>query len=204
MPSASSRTALFIDGASLYATAKALGFDVDFKRLLGEFQTRGNLLRAYYYTAIIDDGNSSSNRPLIDWLDYNGYTVVTRTAKEFIETSGRRRLKGDIDIDLAIDAMEIAEHIDQMVLFSGNGNLRSLVEAMQRRGVRVTIISSISAQPSVIADELRRQADVFTDLIDLRSKVGRDPSERPAPRDARHIGPQFPIAGDDDSGPEMD
>jgi uncharacterized LabA/DUF88 family protein len=144
MPSASSRTALFIDGASLYATAKALGFDVDFKRLLGEFQTRGNLLRAYYYTAIIDDANGSSNRPLIDWLDYNGYTVVTRTAKEFIETSGRRRLKGDIDIDLAIDAMEIAERIDQMVLFSGNGNLRSLVEAMQRRGVRVTIISSIS------------------------------------------------------------
>jgi uncharacterized LabA/DUF88 family protein len=141
---------------------------------------------------------------LIDWLDYNGYTVVTRTAKEFIETSGRRRLTGDIDIDLAIDAMEIAEHIDQMVLFSGNGNLRSLVEAMQRRGVRVTIISSISTQPSVIADELRRQADVFTDLIDLRSKVGRDPSERPDPRDARHVGPQFPIAGDDDSGPEMD
>jgi uncharacterized LabA/DUF88 family protein len=204
MPSASSRTALFIDGASLYATAKALGFDVDFKRLLGEFQTRGNLLRAYYYTAIIDDGNSSSNRPLIDWLDYNGYTVVTRTTKEFIETSGRRRLKGDIDIDLAIDAMEIAEHIDQMVLFSGNGNLRSLVEAMQRRGVRVTIISSISTQPSVIADELRRQADVFTDLIDLRSKVGRDPSERPAPRDSRRVGPQFPIAGEDDSGPEMD
>lgn len=185
MPSVSSRIALLVDGASLYATAKALGIDVDFKRLLGEFQTRGNLLRANYYTATIDDGNSSSNRPLIDWLGYNGYTVVTRTTK------GRRRLKGDIDIDLAIDAMEIGEHIDQMVLFSGNGNLKSLVEAMQRRGVRVTIISSVSTQPSVIADELRRQADVFTDLIDLRSKVGRDPSERPAPRDSRRIGRNF-------------
>jgi len=128
---------------------------------------------------------------LIDWLDYNGYTVVTKATKEFVDASGRRKVKGNMDIELAVDAMELAQHIDQMVLFSGDGDFRSLVEAVQRRGVRVTVVSTISSQPPMIADELRRQADVFTDLVELKTKVGRDPSERPAPRDPRHHAPQF-------------
>jgi len=193
MSSPSNKIALFIDGANLYATAKTLGFDIDYKRLLKEFQGRGTLLRAFYYTAIIEDQEYSSIRPLIDWLDYNGYTVVTKATKEFIDASGRRKVKGNMDIELAVDAMELAEHIDQMVLFSGDGDFRSLVEAMQRRGVRVTVISTISSQPPMIADELRRQADVFTDLVELQSKLGRDPAERPAPRERepRHHAPQF-------------
>ncbi|SDK03640.1 NYN domain-containing protein, partial [Bradyrhizobium sp. Rc2d] len=132
-------------------------------------------------------------RPLIDWLDYNGYTVVTKATKEFIDASGRRKVKGNMDIELAVDAMELAEHIDQMVLFSGDGDFRSLVEAVQRRGVRVTVVSTIASQPPMIADELRRQADVFTDLVELQSKLGRDPSERPAPRDREPRGrlPKF-------------
>ena len=204
MPSSSNKIALFIDGANLYATAKTLGFDIDYKRLLKEFQTRGTHLRAFYYTAIIEDQEFSSIRPLIDWLDYNGYTVVTKATKEFIDASGRRKVKGNMDIELAVDAMELAEHIDEMVLFSGDGDFRSLVEAMQRRGVRVTVISTISSQPPMVADELRRQADVFTDLMELRSKIGRDPSERPAPREPRLHAPQFvqrgtmPPKGDDD------
>ncbi|OSJ19937.1 NYN domain-containing protein, partial [Bradyrhizobium canariense] len=134
-----------------------------------------------------------SIRPLIDWLDYNGYTVVTKATKEFIDASGRRKVKGNMDIELAVNAMELAEHIDQMVLFSGDGDFRSLVEAVQRRGVRVTVISTIGSQPPMIADELRRQADVFTDLVELQSKLGRDPSERPAPRDREARGhlPKF-------------
>ena len=177
----SSRIALFIDGANIYATAKALGFDIDYKRLLKEFQSRGTLVRAYYYTAIIEDQEYLSIRPLIDWLDYNSYTVVT---KEFADASGRRKAKGNINIELAVHAMEIAEHVDQIVLFSGNGDFRSLVEAVQRRGARVTVVSTISSQPPMIADELRRQADVFIDLMELRSGIGRDPSERPLSRDA--------------------
>ncbi|WP_027516313.1 NYN domain-containing protein [Bradyrhizobium sp. WSM1417] len=188
--SSTDKVALFIDGANLYATAKTLGFDIDYKRLLKEFQSRGTLLRAFYYTAIIGDQEYSSIRPLIDWLDYNGYTVVTKATKEFIDASGRRKVKGNMDIELAVNAMELAEHIDQMVLFSGDGDFRSLVEAVQRRGVRVTVVSTIASQPPMIADELRRQADVFTDLIELQSKVGRDPSERPAPRDRGHM-PRF-------------
>ena len=172
------RIALFIDGPNLYATAKTLGFDVDYKRLLKEFQGRAALLRAFYYTAIIEDPEYSSVRALIDWLDYNGYTVVTKATKEFIDASGRRKVKSNMHIELAVDAMEIAEHVDQMVLFSGDGDFRSLVEAVQGRGVCVTVVSTISSQPPMIADELRRQADVFIDLRDLQSKIGRDPSER--------------------------
>ena len=178
----SSRIALFIDGANIYATAKAFGFDIDYKRLLKEFQSRGTLVRAYYYTAIIEDQEYLSIRPLIDWLDYNSYTVVTKATKEFADASGRRKVKGNMDIELAVDAMELAEHVDQIVLFSGNGDFRSLVEAVQRRGARVTVVSTISSQPPMIADDLRRQADVFIDLIELRSRIGRDPSERPLSR----------------------
>ena len=191
MSSSLSKIALLIDGANLHATSKTLGFDIDYKRLLKEFQSRGTLLRAIYYTAIIEDQEYSSLRPLIDWLDYNGYTVVTKATKEFIDASGRRKVKGNMDIELAVDAMELAEHVDQIVLFSGDGDFRSLVGALQRRGVRVTVVSTISCQPPLIADELRRQADVFTDLVELKSKVGRDPSERPPPRELRQHMPVF-------------
>jgi uncharacterized LabA/DUF88 family protein len=182
MPRDGNKIGLLIDGVNLYATAKTLGFDIDYKRLLNEFQSRGTLVRAFYYTAIIDDQEFSSIRPLTDWLDYNGFTVVTKPAKEFDDGEGRRRFKRNMSVELAVDAMELAEHVDQMVLFSGDGDFRSLVEAVQRRGVRVTVVSTISTQPPMIADELRRQADVFTDLVELQSKLGRDPSERPALR----------------------
>src|SRR5437764_12067370 len=199
MSPVSSKIALFIDGPNLYATARTLGFDIDYKRLLSEFQGRGALLRAFYYTAIIEDQEFSSIRPLVDWLDYNGYTVVTKVMKEYVDASGRRKVKGDMHVELAVDAMELAAQIDEMILFSGDGDFRSLVEAVQRCGVRVTVVSSIASQPPMIADELRRQADVFTDLVELQSKLGRDPSERPAPRErgerhgdpARHHAPQF-------------
>jgi len=181
--SSANRTALFIDGANLYSTAKALGFDIDYKRLLKEFQGHGTLVRAFYYTAIIEDQEFSAVRPLLDWLTYNGFTVVTKPTKEFTDPNGHRKVKGNMDIELAVDAMELADHVDHVVLFSGDGDFRSLVEAVQRRGVRVTVVSTISSQPPMIADELRRQADVFTDLVELQSKLGRDPSQRPAPRE---------------------
>jgi uncharacterized LabA/DUF88 family protein len=191
----SDKIALFIDGANFYATAKALGFDVDYRRLLREFQSRGALLRAFYYTTIIEDQEYTSIRPLIDWLDYNGYTVVTKPTKEFIDASGRRKVKGSMNIELAVDAMEITDHIDQMVLFSGDGDFRPLLEAVQRRGVHVTVVSTITSQPPMVADELRRQADVFVDLADLKQKFGRDPSERPGPREMRQQSPQFGSRG---------
>jgi uncharacterized LabA/DUF88 family protein len=195
MSAPTSKIALFIDGANLYATAKALGFDIDYRRLLKEFQGRGTLLRAFYYTAVIENQEFSTIRPLTDWLDYNGYTVVTKATKEYVDASGRRKVKGNMDIELAVDAMELADHIDQMVLFSGDGDFRSLVEAVQRRGVRVTVISTVAGQAPMIADELRRQADVFTDLVELRSKLGREPSERSVEDSGERKGRGVPKSG---------
>ena len=176
MTSRSDKFALLIDGPNLHAAAKTLGFDIDFKRLLQEYESRGTLLRALYYTAIFEDQEYSAIRPLIDWLDYNGYTVVSKPAKEFDDGEGRRKIKCNMSVELVVDALELSNHIDQIVLFSGDGDFRSLVEAVQRRGVHVTVVSTLS----MIADELRRQADVFTDLVELKSKIGR-----PAPREPR-------------------
>ena len=178
MKGGENKIALFIDGVNLSTSAKTLGFDIDYQRLLTEFRTRGTLLRANYYAAIIEDRESSSIPSLIQWLDYNGYTVVSKPTKEFIDASGRRKIKGNMHVELAVDAMELAEHVDEIVLFSGHSDYRSLVEAVQRRGVRVTVVSTISRQPPMIADELRRQADVFNELLELQSKIGRDSQER--------------------------
>ncbi|OAP41248.1 labA-like protein [Sinorhizobium glycinis] len=175
------KIALFIDGANLYATSKSLGFDVDYRKLLSAFQKRAYLLRAYYFTALIEDLEFSSIRPLIDWLDYNGYTVVTKPAKEFTDAQGRRKIKGSMDIELAIGAMEQCHVIDHFVLFSGDGNFTTLVEALQRRGRKVSVVSTLSTQPPMIADELRRQADHFIDLISLRSEIDRHPQGTPQP-----------------------
>lgn len=176
------RIALFIDGSNLYATAKALAFEVDYRRLLKEFASRGRLIRAFYYTAILEDQEFSSLRPLVDWLDYNGYRVVTKPAKEFVDATGRRKLKGNMDLELTIDALELAAHIDRAVIFSGDGDFRTLVEALQRRGVCVTVVSTLVSQPPMVADELRRQCDEFIDLSTLMTKLGREHHERPERR----------------------
>lgn len=176
------KIALFIDGANLYATSRSLGFDIDYRKLLEAFGKKGYLLRAYYYTALVEDQEYSSIRPLIDWLDYNGYRVVTKPAKEFTDSTGRRKIKGNMDIELAIDAFELSDVVDHYVIFSGDGDFRTLVEALQRRGRRVSIISTMSSQPPMISDDLRRQADQFIDLVSLKDEIGRDPSERPPRR----------------------
>jgi uncharacterized LabA/DUF88 family protein len=179
------RVALFIDGANLYASTKSLGFDVDYKRLLALFRERAQLLRALYYTALIDDQEYSSLRPLLDWLDYNGFTVVTKPAKDFTDASGRRKIKGNMDIELAVDALQLAESLDHIVIFSGDGDFRSLVAALQQMGKRVSVISTLESQPPMIADELRRQADQFIDLMALAPSIRRDVSTSPARESAR-------------------
>ncbi|MBL8577104.1 MAG: NYN domain-containing protein [Mesorhizobium sp.] len=173
------KIALFIDGANLYATSRALGFDIDYRKLLSSFQKRGYLIRAYYYTALVEDQEYSSIRPLIDWLDYNGFKVVTKPAKEFTDSTGRRKIKGNMDIELTVDALELAEYVDHYVIFSGDGDFRTLVEALQRRGRKVSIISTMASQPPMISDDLRRQADNFIDLMSLKAELGREQSERP-------------------------
>ncbi len=167
------RVALFIDGANLHAAARALGFDIDYKRLLKYFQEQCRLIRAFYYTALIEDQEYSPLRPLVDWLDYNGFTMVTKPTKEFTDAMGRRKIKGNMDIELAIDVLDMSAHLDHVVLFSGDGDFRRLVEAVQRRGVRVSVVSTVRSQPPMVADELRRQADVFVELEDLTPLIAR-------------------------------
>ena len=178
------RTALFIDGSNLYATAKSLGFDIDYKKLLVFFRSKGQLVRALYYTALAEEQEYSSIRPLIDWLDYNGYSMVTKPTKEYTDASGRRKIKGNMDIELTVDAMELAAHLDHVVLFSGDGDFRSLVAALQQKGLRVSVVSTLQTQPPMVSDDLRRQADQFIAIADLEKEICRDPSAR-MPREAR-------------------
>jgi len=174
---AQEKIALFIDGSNLYSASRAIGFDIDYKNLLELFSAKGQLVRAYYYTALMEDQENLPIRPLVDWLDYNGYTVVTKPTKEFTDSMGRRKLKGNMDMEIAIDVLEMAEHIDHAVLFSGDGDFRRLVEAVQRRGARVTVVSTFQSSPPMVADELRRQADNFVELKTLEAQIARKEQE---------------------------
>ena len=193
------RMALFIDGANLYATSKSLGFDIDYKRLLTFFRQKGQLIRALYYTALAEDQEYSSIRPLIDWLDYNGYTMVTKPTKEFTDALGRHKVKGNMDIELAVDAMRLADSLDHIVLFSGDGDFKSLVSALQQKGKRVSVISTLQTQPPMVSDDLRRQADQFIDIADLENMIGRDATS--GPRTARE--PREPRAFTPRSAPQF-
>ena len=167
------RTALFIDGSNLYSAAKALNYDLDFKKLVDAFRDRATLVRAHYYTAVVEGEEYSPIRPLVDWLDYNGFTVVTKPVKRFTDAQGHARTKGNMDIEIAVDMLELAPRLDHVVLFSGDGDFRRLVQAVQARGVRVTVVSTMKSQPPQIADELRRQADAFVELNDLLPEIAR-------------------------------
>lgn len=187
------RIGIFIDGPNLYGSAKALGFDIDYRRLLAFARSKGTLIRAFYYTALIENEEYSPIRPLVDWLDYNGYSMVTKPTKEFVDAQGRRRLKGNMDIELAIDMLEMADHLDHILLFSGDGDFRRLVQAVQRRGRRVSVVSTIRTQPAMVADELRRQADVFIELQDLQPHIAREGGPREGVHRAMSRGPAAAI-----------
>lgn len=178
MPYPNDRLALFIDGANLYSAARALNADLDFKKLVELYRTKGHLVRAYYYTAVVEGEEFSPIKPLVDWLDYNGFTVVTKPVKRFTDAEGRTRNKGNMDIEIAVDMLGLADRLDHAVLFSGDGDFRRLVQAVQSKGVRVTVVSTVKSQPPQIADELRRQADVFVDLETLLPEIGRPRAPR--------------------------
>ena len=198
----SEKTALFIDGANLYKAARALGFDMDYKSLLAKSRAASKLLRAYYFTAIQEDRDQdySPLRPLVDWLDYNGYTMVTKIAREFTDAMGKKRFKGSTDIELVVELLNLAPKLDHIVLFTGNGDFKRAIEAAQAMGVRITIVSTIKSQPPMASDELRRQADRFIDLADLEKEIGRTggPSRKPRPVQADDVEDEFENEFDDE------
>lgn len=169
----SDRTALFIDGANLYSAARALNIELDFKKTLDWFRERTKLTRAYYYTAVTEGEEFSPIKPLVDWLGYNGFSVVTKPAKRFTDADGHRRIKGNMDIEIAVDMLAMAPHLDHAVLFSGDGDFRRLVQAVQAQGTRVSVVSTLKSQPPMASDDLRRQADEFVDLGDMIGEFGR-------------------------------
>ena len=182
------RVAIFIDGANLYHATRALGFDIDFAALLQYFDSATYLVRAYYYTAIVETEEYTPLRPLVDFLAYNGYRVVTKRARQQMDPGGQPRLKGNMDIELAVDMLEMAPHLDHAVLFSGDGDFRRLVEAVQRQGVKVTVVSTLEVSPPMVSDDLRRQADAFLDLVDIAPEIARRQAE-PRPRVAQAAAP---------------
>ena len=172
------KTALFIDGSNFYAAAKGLNLDIDFARMRAYFAKDTNLIRAYYYTAIPEDQEFSSLRPLVDWLDYNGYAVVSKLTREFIdEETGKRRLKGNMDMELALDMLKLAPHIDHAVLFSGDGDFCRLLEDVQALGVRTTVVSTNKTTPPMVADQLRRMADIYIDMVDIAPDISKSNSK---------------------------
>ena len=195
---------LFIDGSNLYNAARALHFDIDYKKLLQYFAKNGHLVRAFYYTALIEDQEYSPIRPLVDWLDYNGYTMVTKPAKEYTDSAGRRKIKGNMDIELAVDVMEMSERFDHIVLFSGDGDFFSLVDAVQRKGVRVSVVSTVRSQPPMISDDLRRKADNFIELQDLAEHITRDHPQKAAGQARNKITNENPKASGYEEPPEED
>ncbi len=177
------KTAVFIDGSNLFAVAKALDFDVDYRKFLKYFQDNTCLVRAAYYTVLTEDQDYSPLRPLVDWLDYNGFHMVTKSTREFIDNQGRKKVKGSIAVDLVIDALAIADKIDHMILFSGDSDFVKLTQALQNKGVRVTIVSTIMTQPFMVGDDLRRQADIFMDLYHIQDNFKRAQSYRAQQQD---------------------
>jgi uncharacterized LabA/DUF88 family protein len=178
------RTALFIDGGNFYAATRNLGLDIDYRKLLNYFAARTALLRAYYYSPLQETEEYSPLKPLTDWLAYNGYSLVTKPPKEYSDATGRRRFKSNMDVELAVDMLELAPRLDHAVLFSGDSDFRYLIETVQRKGVRVSVVSTIRASPPMVADELRRQADQFLELAEIAPEFTRQPQEsRPRVRE---------------------
>ncbi|MCY4048469.1 MAG: NYN domain-containing protein [Hyphomicrobiales bacterium] len=170
------RTSLFIDGPNLYAAKRNLELDIDYRKLLDYFRERCRLIRAHYYTTLYPD--QEALRHLTDWLDYNGYHVVTRRPKEYFN-EGKRKVKNDMEIELIIDVLEAAPYLDHIVLFSGNGDLSRLTTSLQRSGKLVSIVSTLESDPPMVSDDLRRHADNFIELEALRGDIQREWDGKP-------------------------
>lgn len=167
------RIAIFIDGSNLHSTCKTLDYDIDYRKLLDLFRGKGRLIRANYYTALIENDDYSPIRPLIDWLDYNGYHVITKRAREYTDRDGRRRIKGNMDIEMVVDMIDIADVVDHILLFTGDGDFRAAIKAVQRKGTRVSVLSTLKSKPPMLSDDLRRQADAIIELSDMGPLIGR-------------------------------
>lgn len=174
----SQRVAIMIDGPNLFNTSKNLGFDVDFKKLLGLFEQNCLLHRAVYFNMLSERDDTTPVKPLVDWLSYNGYKTVTKPFREFTDASGTRRTKGSMHVEMAVEMMNMAQFVEHFVLFSGDGELAYAVNAVQEKGCRVTAVSTMKSDTgSTIADELRRKVNRFVNLDDVKGIIDKSVEE---------------------------
>ena len=171
------RTVLFIDGDDTYAVLKSLHLELDFKSLRTYFLQRARLLRATYYAVVPENDAYCTQMPLLDWLEYNGYSVVKR-AWQVEQATGRKKVP-NIYVDIAVDAINLAHAYDRAVFLSGDASLISVVRALKGAGKCTTVISSLSqTTPNVVSDLLRREADEFIDLLSLEGIYRPKPDAR--------------------------
>lgn len=168
------RLGVFINGFNLYQCAKALGFEVDYSRMRDEFKVRGRLMRMGYYTTILDGDDFSPQKPLFDWLSYNGYQLNLKPVREIVDPDGRKRVRGSIDVEMAVDILTMVDRLDHIVIFSGSSDLKAVVDAVKRAGVRVSVAATTRTNPAMVSDDLRRSADNFIDLADLMDQISRN------------------------------
>lgn len=174
---------VLIDGSNLYESARATGIRIDYKRLLALMNEDGTLLRSYYFTALRDKSIQAPLRATVDWLSHNGYVCVTKATKEWDEPVTRfneqgvqvtemvRKIKGNVDVDIVTYAFKCAHLVQEIYLFSGDGDFTIMVKELQERyALKVFVVSSIG----LVSTELRRQADKFIDLSNLRSDIGKE------------------------------
>lgn len=194
------KTIVFIDGPDLHGIARSTGVDIDFKKLKSFFQDRTHLVRAFYYTTVVVQDQHATIKPLVDWLEYNGFTLVTKPAKIRIGSDGRQHMNTNMRVELAVDALEFSQMADHVVLFSSDSAYCHLVATLQRRGKRVSIVSTLANNGAAVADDLRRQADQFIDLVDIAPSIRRKIKDRAEPTSARTPAPAHTADLDLDDG----
>ena len=167
------KVAIFIDGSNLWQTCRNLNMKINFKQLR-EWAAEQNTIWLGYYTGLVS--NRDEENPLIkmtDWLSYNGYIVVKKQASTVNsnDSDEERIIKGNIDVDITVDMMLMAENVDTIILFSGDGDFIPVVEAVQRKyGVYVICVSS-TKPVNIVSGELRRKVNQFIELDDLRETI---------------------------------
>lgn len=169
-------TAVLIDGYNTLSTTKLLKFDIDFRKLLNLFQNKTRLVKIYYFASLRDNpADHDPMIPVIQWMMYNGYNVISKKMNEFMNIDNIQS-KGNMDVEISVTVLEMVKSVDHIVLFTGDENFRFLIEAVQRMGTRITVCSSMQCQPQIMSDDLRRQADNFIELNNLKSEIQRNRS----------------------------
>lgn len=206
------RVAVFIDGWNFrYATYESFGLRVDYTKLLRYFAENTVLVRAYFYTGEWDDSAisryariTSPDDPLTKqremeqqrdgerafwrFLNRNGYRVVRKPVRVMTpDEEGTPKMKADLDLEIAIDMLTLAEKCDRIVLVSGDGDFAPLVDAVAKRGVRVAVVSTQADEAFRNAryrasDDLLDAADEFIPIESIRKFIEREQRAYPGNR----------------------